>query len=183
MRPEAAKSWPIADLSDLNQNLRRIKPTFRQLTVQHRISAGVIVEQDDKVLLVRHLKPGAYDFWVAPGGGALGDEDLRATARREAFEECGLHIEPGSLLYVEEFVQPARRHCKVWFAGRLIGGSLDCGGPEARSEHIVEAAWLARVELVDKTVFPQMLRSDYWDDKSAGRTEARYVGLHQMDFY
>ena len=151
--------------------------------MEHRISAGVIVENDDKVLLVRHLKPGAYDFWVAPGGGALGDEDLRATAKREAFEECGLHIEPDRMLYIEEFVQPGKRHSKVWFAARLVGGTLDCSAPEARSEHIVEAAWLARGELVDKTVFPPMLLDDYWDDKAAGRTEPRYVGLRQMDFY
>ena len=151
--------------------------------MEHRISAGVIVENDNKILLVRHLKPGAYDFWVAPGGGALGDEDLRATAKREAFEECGLHIEPDLMLYSEELVQPGKRHCKVWIAARLVGGTLDCGAPEARSEHIVEAAWLAREELEDKTVFPPMLLDDYWDDKAAGRTEPRYVGLRQMDFY
>ena len=122
--------------------------------MEHRISAGVIVESDGKVLLVRHHKPGAYDFWVAPGGGALGDEDLRATAKREAFEECGLYIEPGRLLYIEEFVQPGKRHCKVWFAVHLVGGTLDFGAPEARSEHIVEAAWLEHDELAGRTVFP-----------------------------
>jgi 8-oxo-dGTP diphosphatase len=151
--------------------------------LEHRISAGVIVESDGKVLLVRHHKPGAYDFWVAPGGGALGDEDLRATAKREAFEECGLYIEPGRLLYIEEFVQPGKRHCKVWFAGHLVGGTLDFGAPEARSEHIVEAAWLEHDELAGRTVFPPMLLGEYWDDKAAGRTEPRYVGLRQMDFY
>jgi 8-oxo-dGTP diphosphatase len=86
------------------------------------------------------------------------------------------------VLYIEEFVQPRKRHCKVWFAGRLIGGTLDCGAPEARSEHIVEAAF-AREELGDKTVFPPMLLSDYWEDRAAGRTEPRYVGLRQMDVY
>lgn len=151
--------------------------------MEHQISAGVIVEQDDRILLVRHRKPGAYDFWVAPGGGALGDEDLRATARREAFEECGLHIEPDRLLYVEEFVQPGKRYCKVWFSGLLLGGTLDCGAPEARNEHIVEAAWLTREQMGGKTVFPPMLLGDYWNDRPAGRAEPRYVGLRQMDFY
>lgn len=151
--------------------------------MEHRISAGVIVEVDGKVLLVRHHKPGAYDFWVAPGSGAVGNEDLRATAEREAFEECSLNIEPDRVLYIEEFVQPGKRHCKVWFSGLLIGGTLDCGGPEARSEHIVEAAWLAREQLGGKTVFPPMLLGEYWDDRLAGRTEPRYVGLREMDFY
>jgi 8-oxo-dGTP diphosphatase len=38
--------------------------------MKHRIAAGVIVENDNRILLVRHTKHGVYDFWVAPGGGA-----------------------------------------------------------------------------------------------------------------
>ncbi|SUX29680.1 NUDIX hydrolase [Chromobacterium vaccinii] len=34
--------------------------------MKHRIAAGVIVEHEDRILMVRHCKPGAYDFWVAP---------------------------------------------------------------------------------------------------------------------
>ena len=52
--------------------------------MRHRISAGVIVDVDDRILLVRHLKPTVYDFWVPPGGGVEGTEDLRATVQREA---------------------------------------------------------------------------------------------------
>ena len=51
-------------------------------TMKHRISAGVIVEHEDKVLLVHHRKPGAYDFWVAPGGGAIGSEGVRGQVER-----------------------------------------------------------------------------------------------------
>jgi 8-oxo-dGTP diphosphatase len=151
--------------------------------MEHRIAAGVIVENDGKVLLVRHSKPGVYDFWVAPGGGALGDEDLRATAKRETFEECGLHVEPDRVLYIEEFVQPGKRHCKVWFAGRLIGGTMNCGAAEAKSEHIVEAAWLERGDLQGKVVFPPMIIHEYWAHKAEGQIEARYVGLREMAFY
>jgi len=46
--------------------------------MKHRISVGVIVEQAERLLLVRHLKPGAYDFWVPPGGGVQGTEIGRA---------------------------------------------------------------------------------------------------------
>lgn len=45
----------------------------------HRISAGAIVESDGRLLLVRHYRPGRYDFWVAPGGGVKGDESLAAS--------------------------------------------------------------------------------------------------------
>jgi 8-oxo-dGTP pyrophosphatase MutT (NUDIX family) len=70
--------------------------------MKHRIAAGVIVESNGRILLVQHRKPGAYDFWVAPGGGANASEDLHATARREVLEECGLHGEPRQLIYIED---------------------------------------------------------------------------------
>ena len=149
----------------------------------HRIAAGVIVEHEGRVLLVRHCKAGAYDFWVAPGGGALDGEDLMATAKREVFEECGLHIEPLQLAYVEEFFNPHTRECKLWFTGRLIDGSLDCSANEAIREHIVEAAWLSRSEFEGKTIFPPMLLNSYWQDKERGFASPRYVGLREMAFY
>ena len=151
--------------------------------MNHRIAAGVIVEEEGRILLVRHTKPGAYDFWVAPGGGAEGTEDLIATASREALEECGLHVEPLLLAYIEEFSNPHTRECKVWFTGRVVGGTINTSRVEATREHITEAAWLSRSEFEGKTVFPPMLHHDYWQDKKNGFALPRYVGLRAMEFY
>ena len=151
--------------------------------MKHRIAAGVIVEHDGRILLVRHCKPDAYDFWVAPGGGAEGGEDLLATARREVFEECGLHVEPLQVAYIEELLNPRTRECKVWFTGRLLGGSLTTASPAAAREHIVEAAWLGRSEFEGRTVFPPMLHTAYWQDKADGFAVPRDVGVRAMAFY
>jgi 8-oxo-dGTP diphosphatase len=151
--------------------------------MKHRIAAGVIVEHDDRILLVRHVKPGVYDFWVAPGGGAEGTEDLLATAKREVFEESGLHVEPLKLAYVEEFSNPNTRECKLWFTGRLLGGTISTEAHEAKREHITEAAWLSKSEFEGKTVFPHMLHGDYWKVREAGFAFPRYVGLREMAFY
>ena len=152
--------------------------------MQHRIAAGVLVEDEEgRFLLVRHQKAGAYDFWVAPGGGAEGSEDLRDTARREALEECGLHVEPLQLAYIEEFTSPHCRECKIWFIGRVTGGTLNASHPEASREHITEAAWLHRREFEGKVVFPPMLHLEYWQDKHNGFALPRYVGLRAMEFH
>jgi 8-oxo-dGTP diphosphatase len=151
--------------------------------MKHRIAAGVIVETEGRILLVRHTKPGAYDFWVAPGGGAEGTEDLLATAKREVFEECGLHIEPLLVAYIEEFSSPRTRECKVWFTGRVVGGTMNSSSSEAAREYITEAAWLSRSEIEGKTVFPPTLHHEYWQDKQNGFTLPRYVGLRAMEFY
>jgi len=92
--------------------------------MQHRISTGTIIEHEDRVLLVRHVKPGAYDFWVAPGGGVKGAETLDAAAR-EAHEEAGVEVAIGKLLYIEELFNPECRTVKFWFAARQTGGQLD----------------------------------------------------------
>ena len=108
--------------------------------MQHRMSTGVIIENEDRVLLVRHIKPGAYDFWVVPSGGVKGAETLEAAAAREAREEAGVEVAIGKLLYIEEFFSPECRTVKFWFAARLTGGQLDWTHPEAAAEHITEAA-------------------------------------------
>jgi 8-oxo-dGTP diphosphatase len=151
--------------------------------MKHRIAAGAIVEHEDKVLLVRHLKPGAYDFWAAPGGGAEEGEDLLSTVRREVLEETGLQVEPVQLAYVEEFASPHVRECKLWFIGRYVGGSLSTTHGEATREHIVEAAWLHPKEFEGRIVFPPVLNGPYWDDKKHGASSPKYLGLHAMAFY
>lgn len=60
--------------------------------MNHRISAGARVENNGRLLLVRHRKQAAYDFWVAPGGGVQGAESLLAAAEREIREETGLVV-------------------------------------------------------------------------------------------
>ena len=51
------------------------------------------------------------------------------------------------LAYIEEFANPDTRHVKFWFTARFVGGSLSADAPEAKAEHIVEAAWLSRSDL------------------------------------
>lgn len=150
---------------------------------RHRISAGAIVEHDGRLLLVRHTKPGAYDFWVAPGGGVQGAEPLKDAAIREVMEEAGVVVAPHTLVYIEHLLQPGLRHCKFWFLARFVSGSLSVSAPQARSEHIVEAAWLAREELQDKVVFPPVLTGRYWHDRAPATALPIELPLRQMAFW
>ena len=151
--------------------------------MKHRISAGIIVEHQSRVLLVRHLRPGRYDFWVAPGGGVQGEEELSAAAIREVREESGLLVEAGRLAYIEELIQPDLRLCKFWFAGRLLGGELNTAAPEAKAEHIVEAAWLTRQDMEGKTIFPPVIRAEYWNHRDEGFKSPKQLGLRRMEFW
>lgn len=151
--------------------------------MNHRLSAGLLIEHDEHLLMVRHVLPGRYDFWVAPGGGVQGLESLTQAAEREVREETGLTAVAGPLAYIEEFHQPGLRHCKFWFIGRVTGGQLSADAPEARAEHIREAAWLPREALATSTCFPLLLRSDYWTDRAQGWAAPRLLPLRAMDFW
>ena len=151
--------------------------------MQHRISAGVIVEHEGRLLLVRHVKPGAYDFWVAPGGGVKGSESLEEAAAREAREETGLEVQVGKLLYVEEFFNPECRHVKFWFTASLIGGQLNWSHPDAVAEHIAQAAWHELGALSTLTVFPSILTTRYARDSEAGFPQPVRLPLREMTFW
>ena len=82
---------PVPDARIARSTRRR--RALQTAAMQHRISAGAIVEDAaGQILLVRHVLPGKYDFWVAPGGGVQGREELAAAAIREVREETGLHV-------------------------------------------------------------------------------------------
>lgn len=149
--------------------------------MRHRIAAGVLVEQAGRILLVRHRKPGVYDFWVAPGGGVEGTEDLRDAARREVREECGLIVEPLEIAYVEELIMGDCRECKLWFTGRLIGGELNTSSAAASEEQIVDAAFLSRAEFAGRTIYPPILADEYWRDRESGFAHPRYLGVRDTE--
>lgn len=151
--------------------------------MKQRIAAGAFIVDDERILLVNHRREGRYDFWVPPGGGVVGTESLEAAAAREVREETGLDVEIERLLYIEEFWQPTQREVKFWFTGRPSGGRLSTAAEEAVREHIVGAAFLGRDACADRTLFPDVLRSDFWRDRRDATVAPRYLGLREMAFY
>ncbi len=150
--------------------------------MEHRIAVGALIEHEGRLLLVRCCKPNEYDFWVAPGGGVQGTEDLRAAVVREVREECGLVVEVGPLAYIEDLLGPGKRHCKLWFAARALGGELSTTHEEALKEHIIEAAWLDQEALRYRMVYPPVLLDRYWEDRTTGFAFPYYLGVREMRF-
>ncbi len=52
---------------------------------------AVVLDPDDRLLLVRLSWPTGWDGWVLPGGGVDPGEDDFVALRRELVEEVGLH--------------------------------------------------------------------------------------------
>lgn len=69
---------------------------------------ALVLDPDDRVLLVRFVNPETREeFWATPGGGLAPGERLEAGLRRELGEETGLEdVELGPVIWTrrEEFL-------------------------------------------------------------------------------
>ncbi|MDA0353415.1 MAG: NUDIX domain-containing protein [Chloroflexi bacterium] len=100
--------------------------------------ASLLVIRDGRVLLGRRGKesrPG-YGLWAGPAGfGELG-ESIEDTARRELFEETGLHGEITGLISI----YTGSRHIEIAYHGVAEG-------PPVPTEEFPELRWFAASEL------------------------------------
>ena len=86
------------------------------LVVRQGVRA-LVLDPDDRILLVRFVNPEtSEEFWATPGGGLDPGEGLEEGLRRELHEETGLEeVEIGPVVWT-------RRHVFPW-AGRTLDQS------------------------------------------------------------
>jgi ADP-ribose pyrophosphatase YjhB (NUDIX family) len=81
----------------LNQNVREYPD-------RPWVGVGVVVWQDDKVLLVHRAKPPRLGEWSIPGGAQSLGETVFEAAIREVREEAGIDIRPTAIVTVVDSV-------------------------------------------------------------------------------
>ena len=150
--------------------------------MKYGISAAALIVQEGRLLLVRHREAGKYDFWVPPGGGLRGSESILDCARRETREETGLAIEPGRVLYIQEFWDSATHFVKFFVLGRLLEGELTLSNRDPDEAFLVEARFLSRSELRERPVYPEVLKDAFWKDYKAEPPVTRYLGIERLRF-
>ena len=151
--------------------------------MRHRVRAAVLIVEDDHILLVKHVHPntGAV-WWIPPGGGVEdGDSSLFDCARREAFEETGLDVELGRIVYIREFVDTENDtyHLELFLnctgrSGKLTLKNIHGAGPD---EHFIkDVRWIHKDDLQNFVVYPDILTGKLWPDVAEGYPQTRYLG-------
>jgi len=115
---------------------RRYCPTCDRIVFRDpKVAAGVVVEHEGRVLLIRRgqgtLRNG---LWSIPAGFVEYDEDPAQTAVRECQEETGLKVELTGLLDVipGEGLRGEASFIIV-YRGRVVGGHLAAGDDADRA--------------------------------------------------
>ena len=157
--------------------------------MRHRIRAAAIVTDGDSVLLVQHQHNEVQEgqsWWVPPGGSVEGKESLVECARREVLEETGLSVELGKIAYVREFVEPGYHHCAVFFVATSFSGTLMTGSNPGTGifdvDHMIkDVRFVRRDEMDGLTIYPEIIKTSFWDDLANEFAVPRYLGLHETE--
>lgn len=135
----------------------RIRPAAR----------AIVLDPNDRILLVRFLFPTGKTFWATPGGGIEVGESSEEAVRRELAEEAGLEgVEVGPVVWTRLYIVP------------FIGGQYDgqreqyhlvrtpsftpephLSWEQLNAEYVFELRWwaLAELEEADATFAPRGL--------------------------
>lgn len=115
-----------------------------------------------RVLLVRN--EGA-NFWYAPGGGwEANQEDIRACAERELFEETGIAGKIDRLIYTQQFHASKTVIFLEWFwLAHPVSTTVIPNDHKDDHGIVCETRWFSREELQEKKVFPMRLKDTFWD--------------------
>lgn len=130
-----------------------------------RVRACGIALKNTELLLVKHaFLNDSGVFWNPPGGGVEENETVTDALKREFREECGLAVEVGKLLFINEFVQLPLHGIELFFEVKVLGDTLMMGSdPEmaANEQLIKEVAWLSWsfIEQLSSTDKPSYLQT------------------------
>ena len=103
-----------------------------------KVAAGVLVEEDGRVLLARRGIEPELGKWYLPSGFVEYDETPEEAARREVEEETGLIIAVDGLVGAYPIRDRlGRRGVWLCYRGRLLGGEM------CAADDVTEVGWFA----------------------------------------
>ncbi len=111
-------------------------------------AAGVLVEMESSIVLIRRGQPPFAGWWALPAGYIEADESVEQAAVRECKEETGLDVELLELFGVYSFPDgPAHSGIIIFYRARPVGGKLQAG------DDAEEAALFPPGELPEQLAF------------------------------
>lgn len=112
-----------------------------------RVSAHVLVRNDNKVLLIKRGGEPFKGLWAPPGGGVELGETVFEAGKREVQEESGIEVEIEGIQEVEDYIRhdaqgKVEAHTVlIRLLARYVSGMIKAGSDAA------DAGWFAVSEI------------------------------------
>ena len=107
-----------------------------------KVAAAILVERDERVLLVRRSNEPFRGKWTLPAGFVDAKEDPARAAERECLEETGLTVRATKVLdVIAGREHPRGADFVIVYWGELVSGELQAG------DDADQAGWFLRGEL------------------------------------
>lgn len=106
-----------------------------------KVAAGVLVEVEKQVLLVRRVNEPGRGLWSFPAGFVDAYEDPARAAERECLEETGLRVQVSGLLtLVSGREHPRGADIVIVYRAEITGGTLDAGDDADQAQFFPRSA-------------------------------------------
>lgn len=105
------------------------------------VVAGVLIQVENKFLLVQEKQEKVYGLWNLPAGLVDVGESIEEAAVREAFEETGFIIQLDQKIDI--FQNTATEPPKHIFVAKIISGELNFPKDE-----LLDAGWFTHEEVI-----------------------------------
>lgn len=103
---------------------------------QLKVGAAVLIEKNDKLLLLQRNHEPWKGSWMVPAGYVEADEDPRDAAVREVLEETGLRVELGDLYQVYYFNDDPRGNgVSFVYRAENVSGALQINHESMNAEY------------------------------------------------
>ncbi len=129
----------------------------RKYPEQPSIGVGVIVINENRVLVVQRGKEPGAGTWAFPGGRLELGETLAEAAVREAHEETGLTIEPGEVIAVRDLIDRDEagrirfHYVLIDLLAQPVGGTLRPG------DDSLAVRWIGIEDMADLPMAPHIV--------------------------
>ena len=130
-----------------------------------RVSAKGVIIENGELFVMHHLgTDGAY--YLLPGGGQRSGESLIAAVKRECFEEAGIQVSVGDVIFVRDYIEdnhefagrkPGFHQVEIMFRCEILDDS-DAGNGEQMDERQIGVSWLPLDDLDQYPLYPSVLK-------------------------
>lgn len=100
------------------------------------LGVGAVIIEDDELLVVKRGREPGRGLWAVPGGKVRRGETLAAAAARETYEETGLRVEVGEVVWVGELIDETHHLVLIDLRATVQSGALRA------ADDALEVAWM-----------------------------------------